>query len=538
MKKIYLFFILFPFYAIFAQNTKPSKAEISQIEIIDAEIKEYKASAASDPATATKKLLQLKEKCEEIHYINGAMTSSMGLVLLYYNEGNYKKTIEESRFVEKYAKELQAFDYVSDIYRMRSNAYGEMGLLDECLKELEKSLIDIDKIKSPNRRIYRKSLIYESYAGAYEKKGDIKKQIIYRQKSIAASIQIPGNEPETINAKYQNLAYQYAGLGLIYSNLKVKDSASYYFEKALEIQESGKYNIYVNGRAILLSDMAKFYNDNGGYHKAILFAKKAEGFEKQASMPYIRKDIYHTLFNSYVETNRQDSSKYYSKLYMSLSDSLLKSEKENLITPVKQIISDKEHENQDNIRNILIIAALVLSLAILIGWLYWRRKNKLVHGKYEDLIAKINAKQSEEDLELQSNVENNVPKSSIVITDETIKALLLKLDKFEKSEKYLRKDLSLTWMANNLNTNTKYLSEIIKVYRNHNFTSYINELRINYIVKKLYDNPIYREYKITYLAEECGYATPRVFVNAFKKETGFTPSYFVEQLKISSILYN
>ncbi|WP_284461362.1 AraC family transcriptional regulator [Chryseobacterium sp.] len=58
--------------------------------------------------------------------------------------------------------------------------------------------------------------------------------------------------------------------------------------------------------------------------------------------------------------------------------------------------------------------------------------------------------------------------------------------------------------------------------------------RINYIIKKLYEHPVYREYKITYLAEECGYVTPRVFVNAFKQQMGFTPSYFVEQLKASA----
>ncbi|PWN65935.1 helix-turn-helix domain-containing protein [Chryseobacterium oncorhynchi] len=534
MKKIYLFFIIFSFYAAFSQNVKTPKESVSKIKIIDAEIKKYKTSAASDPVAATKKLQQLKEQCETIHYTNGAMTSSMGLVLLYYNEGNYKKTIEESRFVEKYAKELEAFDYVSDIYRMRANAYGEMGLLDECLKELEKSLINIDDIKSPNRRIYRKSLIYESYAGVYEKKNDIKKQIFYRQKSIISSYQIPGNEPVTINAKYQNLAYQYASLGLIYSNLKVNDSAKHYFEKALEIHESDKVDIYVNGKAILLSDMAKFYNDNGEYHKAIFFAKRAENFERQVSMPYIRKGIYHTLFSSYIETNKQDSSKYYSKLYMHLSDSLLKSEKESLITPVKQIISDNEHENQTTIKKILMVSVLAFGVVVFIGWLYWRRKNRFIHRKYKDLIAKINAKQEEQELELQDISRNNGTKSSVSITDDTVRALLLKLEKFENSEKYLRKEVSLTWMANSLSTNPKYLSEIIKIYREHNFTSYINELRINYIIKKLYENPVYREYKITYLAEECGYATPRVFVSAFKKETGFAPSYFVEQLKASA----
>ncbi|MFP3835612.1 helix-turn-helix domain-containing protein [Chryseobacterium sp. SIMBA_028] len=534
MKKIYLFFIIFSFYAASAQNAKIPKESVSKIKILDAEIKKYKTSAASDPVTATKKLQQLKEQSERIHYTNGSMTSSMGLVLIYYNDGNYKKTIEESRFVEKYAKELQAYDYISDIYRMRANAYGEMGLLDECLKELEKSLINIDDIKSLNRRIYRKSLIYESYAGVYEKKEDIKKQIFYRHKSIVSSYQIPGNEPETINAKYQNLAYQYASLGLIYSNLKSKDSARHYFEKALEIHESDKCDIYVNGRATLLSDMAKFYNDNGEYHKAILFAKQAEDFERQASMPYIRKDIYHTLFSSYIESNKQDSSKYYSRLYMYLSDSLLKSEKESLITPVKQIISDNEHENHTAIKKILIVSVLAFGIAAFMGWLYWRRKNRFIQGKYKDLVAKINAKQKEQELELQDNVRNNGTKPSVAITDDTARTLLLKLEKFENAEKYLRKDLSLTWMANNLNTNPKYLSEVIKMYREHNFTSYINELRINYIIRKLYDNPIYREYKITYLAEECGYTTPRVFVNAFKKETGFTPSYFVEQLKASA----
>jgi AraC-like DNA-binding protein len=42
---------------------------------------------------------------------------------------------------------------------------------------------------------------------------------------------------------------------------------------------------------------------------------------------------------------------------------------------------------------------------------------------------------------------------------------------------------------------------------------------------------VYRKYKITSLAEICGYTTPRAFQNAFKKETGLAPSDFVENLK-------
>ncbi|AQX14363.1 transcriptional regulator [Elizabethkingia meningoseptica] len=86
-------------------------------------------------------------------------------------------------------------------------------------------------------------------------------------------------------------------------------------------------------------------------------------------------------------------------------------------------------------------------------------------------------------------------------------------------------------MSNLFNTNPKYLSQIIREHKGQNFSGYINQLRINYISNKLYNTTLYREYKISYLAEECGYASPQVFINAFRKETGMTPSYFITALK-------
>jgi AraC-like DNA-binding protein len=117
------------------------------------------------------------------------------------------------------------------------------------------------------------------------------------------------------------------------------------------------------------------------------------------------------------------------------------------------------------------------------------------------------------------------------ISTETYNAILKKISKFEKSGKFLRKDINLTWLSNHLNTNTKYLSEVIKEHKCTNFNGYINGLRIQYIIKKLTETPVYRGYKISYLAEECGYASPQVFAIAFKRETGVTPSYFIEQFK-------
>ena len=170
---------------------------------------------------------------------------------------------------------------------------------------------------------------------------------------------------------------------------------------------------------------------------------------------------------------------------------------------------------------------ILFLVLIIIGWLLWLRNEKKLHKKYEEVIAKIIHKEEN----ILANEEIKEPKPLLGITEEVSKDLLQKLEKFEKSEKYLRKDISVAWLANHLDTNVKYLSEAIKTHRDTSFSNYINGLKINYIIGKLYQNPIYREYKINYLAEECGFSTPRVFLNAFKKETDLTPSYFIKELQ-------
>lgn len=64
-----------------------------------------------------------------------------------------------------------------------------------------------------------------------------------------------------------------------------------------------------------------------------------------------------------------------------------------------------------------------------------------------------------------------------------------------------------------------------------NYNNYINDLRINYIIDQLYNNVTFQEYKISYLAEHCGFASREVFAIAFKKQTGITPSSFINRLK-------
>lgn len=201
------------------------------------------------------------------------------------------------------------------------------------------------------------------------------------------------------------------------------------------------------------------------------------------------------------------------------------------------LIAEKENGNSLN-HTLVIIGCIILAIAVFLLFL-WRRSQKIFHSRYENIISQLKKQENNHD-STKTPVINEITDSSIAISnsdkninihDSTINIILNKLKKFEKSEKFLRKDVSLTSLASSLDTNPRYLSEIIKQYKGKNYNNYLNGLRIQYITQLLYKEPIYREYKIIYLAEHCGFASREVFAIAFKKETGVTPSYFISQLR-------
>lgn len=118
----------------------------------------------------------------------------------------------------------------------------------------------------------------------------------------------------------------------------------------------------------------------------------------------------------------------------------------------------------------------------------------------------------------------------IVISDKAEEEILIKLKKFEDSELFLNKNIRLAGLAKHLDTNTRYLSQIINSEKQKSFNAYINSLRIDYILNKLQTAATYLTFKISYLAEESGFVSQSSFTSAFKEETGLTPSIYIRNL--------
>ena len=100
------------------------------------------------------------------------------------------------------------------------------------------------------------------------------------------------------------------------------------------------------------------------------------------------------------------------------------------------------------------------------------------------------------------------------------------LDKLiQESHVYLDPEISLGKLAQLLNTNEKYLSQLINQQYKVTFTELINELRIKKACIIL-SNQASRTKSIDQIADESGFQSKSTFYVAFKKVTGVTPLFF------------
>lgn len=370
-------------------------------------------------------------------------------------------------------------------------------------------------------------------AGIYSKQ-EIKDSVIYyTRKSLETIESIPINSLNDYQKVryYYLLIFQLMNMGIAYA-YKL-DPPQHVLAESLFLQAlsySKTHPQYFKLCNIeVYESLSSFYLTKGDFKKCIEFSKKVLELQRIKNKPEERLDAYMNIKEANKALGNTKEEFEFLQLYQLLSDSLKNAQKKDAINLSRKKIDNYQKESSINYfdhKLKLTIGTIGATVIIVLSLSYHSvRKQRQYKRNYELLIQrmKTNEKHTEEFSHQEKSGTSN-------ISEEVQKRILKKLKMFEQSEKYLRKDTTLTSLANLLGTNPKYLSEIIKSSKSQNFNGYINSLKINFIVQKLYNSPEYRDYKISFLAEKCGYASPQVFVIAFKKEYGVTPSYFINQL--------
>ncbi len=289
--------------------------------------------------------------------------------------------------------------------------------------------------------------------------------------------------------------------------------------------------------------LGKSYNALGNTEKAISNFKRTDSILETLNSPpqYEHLKTYEVLKEYYkMKNDLHNQNKYLDKLNSFLGDYVNdkifigRKIKEDYDIPIlleeqKTIIQKLNNEATISSTRIQFLILFLLILGSLLFYQY--RKKRVYQFRFENLIAeqkqKVNSQQQPTNIKKftppKPNKTLNVPEKHVIY-------ILNKLDEFEDNEKYLTPGISAQLLANEMETNVKYLSTVINFHKNKTFTHYLNELRIKYAVNELRQNYTLRKYTIKAIAMEMGYNSAETFSNAFYKQVGIKPSYFIKNL--------
>ena len=98
-------------------------------------------------------------------------------------------------------------------------------------------------------------------------------------------------------------------------------------------------------------------------------------------------------------------------------------------------------------------------------------------------------------------------------------------------KKYRDKDYSAKKLAEDLGTNTRYISAVVNVRFHMNYTSFVNKYRIDEAMTILVDKR-YQDLRMEEVSDMVGFANRQSFYASFSRVVGITPrEYRLQHLK-------
>jgi AraC-like DNA-binding protein len=254
-------------------------------------------------------------------------------------------------------------------------------------------------------------------------------------------------------------------------------------------------------------------------------------------------DGYPYLIDYYKKKGDKTNQLKYLTTYMSIDSTLQHNYKEltkklqkeydtpQLLETKQSLIHDLQKGEQ---RGFWIIGLLIVIVVVIgaLGWRQYQLKNTY-HLRFEKIMSEATSTTNKGATAtiVSKPMERNSNKTNVIgIAADLVKQILERLAIFEIQKGYLESGLTVQQLAKILETNSKYLSQIIKLYREKTFINYINDLRIDYVIAQLQTQKGLKNYTIHALAVECGFNTAESFSSAFYKKTGLKPAYFIKEL--------
>lgn len=317
-----------------------------------------------------------------------------------------------------------------------------------------------------------------------------------------------------------------------YLDINQADSAKNLANQALDYSRTQNLGSYWEIQSLLQLGKSLFALHKYNEAKSVLeLASEKNSFLDNV---FIESEIHQELSTNCLALNDNEGFFYHNQQALALENNKDIQEKKATNTAF-ELISKEQNLELSNLNKkigILLYGLIALCIGLVILKIYLLIRNKHQLKTYEMFVQYLDSQRNQK---TEAPIVPTPENRSSGLLKESEELILNGLRKFESTKKFTNKDMSLSLLASQLNTNTKYLSEVINRNKEKNFNAYINELRINYITDKIRNHTNYRNYKISYLAEESGFSSHSSFTTVFKSVVGISPIAFIDFVKKQQI---
>lgn len=482
---------------------------------------------------------------------------------IYYADGNYPSALGTYMKGLKVSEAVPSKPLLQVLYKKMGNVYALSQDYEKAIIHYKRGL-DAPQVDSDERYKTLQNII-----GAYFYLDSIPQAKRYYEMALSTPHEIT---PESMFMQDFTLA-------LILSGEGQRATAVDIFEKlAKQTVADGLDTRY---EASCYEEISKCYLADEQYDIAIEYMERCRSTAESHNQLHMFAETLKTLSSLYDRIGQTDLSLRLKSRYLEIKDSIFNVrefdnvrnqqfiyEMEKVDDRISELNREMERKQEMIGWQQTIIIVIVVALAIILVSLFmlFRSRRKLSHSyaslyrinkesaaeqaRLSEANRRLRHETSEQKVliqELTGRLSATIPPSeqtpakycSSNLDSERRNALADAVaDVMENTEEFCDPDFSLDRLAKKVESNPKYVSQVINEVYGKNFSNFVNHYRIRTAATRLADQAGYGHLTIKAIGDSVGYRSATTFINAFRKINGMTPSIYQKMVLADSANHN
>lgn len=478
---------------------------------------------------------------------------------IHYGKGNYSDALRYYVTALKMSETSKSHPYLAVLYKNMGNVYNMFQDFEKGKRLYLSGLEEAHRVKDTDTA-YK---LLQNLVGVCISLGDVEGARRYFEKSLV----VP-------HVKTEESMYMDSYIPALLLRHEGKYSESIAKFKGLALQSS-KMGLPARYECSAYGEIGRIYNDIGDQNSAIYYLTRCRDVAQANKILYQYTESLKMLYSLYDSQGNHTKASELKDRYLELKDSIYnqrqfdRAKNQQFLYEMEKTERKIAELNDEKTRSAMLVSrqrmvlwsilgATVLTLLLLF---YFYRQNKRLGDSYKKLYDMHQSMLSEhrehrnkiitlsrENVRLQEEVEHLSGVSKAPTEEASVSDNMDSQDsKYEKSalsrnqrdrianditeamerdKPFCSPDFSLNTLASLIGSNSKYVSQVINEVFKKNFSTFVNEYRINLACERLADTEGFGNYSMNGIGESVGFRANATFTTVFKKITGITPSIY------------